>query len=254
MAQPIRVLVVDDSPSTNNMLCESLRSYGFIAIPALGGIEGVQKARTDAVDCMLLDIMMDDFDGIKVCRELRQQPATKDLPIIILSAKKDQQDIDMAREAGATDYFSKPASISKLIQSIQVHVKQRPQSGTVLPGQTIVFFSRDGALASQTQAIFDTERTGGKNWFHISEMPLMDRAKEAIAEGARAVVIDARSEVKDTAAFHRQIKMTSSSKAVAIIALIARPADDVKFAWANECLVDPVKPRVLAEAIKKHLK
>ena len=127
MAEKKRVLVVDDNHDTVRLLCQSLEEHGYIAIPAYGGVEAIQKARNEDLDCVLLDIMMPGCSGLKVCHELKRQPATKHLPIVILSAKKDPQDVSYAKLMGADAYLTKNYDKEELLDLVRSLLHGAPE-------------------------------------------------------------------------------------------------------------------------------
>lgn|GEM_PF-2806201 len=250
-----RVLVVDDNHDTVRLLCQSLEEHGYMAVPAYGGVEAIQKARNEDLDCVLLDIMMPGCSGLKVCHELKRQPATKHLPIIILSAKKDPQDISYAKLMGADAYLTKPVKLSKMLESIESFSQRNRPSETAVAGQSVLLVSGDLQLTQTTQAAFDAERTGGSEWFHVELAAGCDKAKRIIGETApRAVIIDAGTCPAEAPMLCRELKLSPDTKHIVVIVLMQDAADDIKFAWANECLVGPVEPGKLAATLKGHLR
>ncbi len=81
-----RVLIVDDEPDFLNLLEFNLANQGFEVITAPNGLEGLRRARCDAPQLIILDLMLPDLDGLSVCHILRNQPATRSVPVIMLSA------------------------------------------------------------------------------------------------------------------------------------------------------------------------
>jgi len=256
MPERRRILIVDDSKDTVDVLCQTLAAHGYTAIPATSGTEALQKARTDVLDCILLDIMMPGIDGLKVCRELKSEEATKRLPVIILTARKDPEPMAEAQALGVDCYLTKPIGPTKLLQAIEKYsMRNDPAEQAAVPAQAVILITRDAGLASETQAKFDAERVGGREWLRVVAFPNCERARAAIeTANPRAVVIDSRSAGKDAAGLCRQIKLTAATKHVAVIVLMENAVDDAKFAWANECLVEPVQAQKLADAIKRHLR
>ena len=253
MAERKRVLVVDDNRDTVDVLCRSLEGHGYITIAAYGGAEAIQRARNDPFDCVLLDIMMPGCDGLKVCRELKAEQATSQLPVIILSAKKEPEDVSQAREMGADQYLTKPVSISKLVQTIEAHAKRNNPEEAAVPAQGIILVSQDADLAAKTQSILDAARVGGKGWLRLVRLGNCEQAKNPVETSSpRAVVIDARHSLNDAHVLCREIKMTSALKQTPVIVLLENASDDIKFAWANECMIDPT-PQALADTLKRHL-
>ena len=254
MPERKRILVVDDSRDTVDVLCKTLEAHGYIAIPAYGGTEGIQKARTEALDCVLLDIMMPGCDGLKVCQQLKNDEATKGLPVIILTARKEPQDMAQAKAAGAACFLTKPIGPTKLLQSIELHAMRNDPELAALPAHGVIFITRDVQLARETQERFDAERVGGREWLRVATFPSCERAHGAIESSEpRAVVIDSRFVGQDAPHLCRQLKLSTATKHVVVIVIMENAADDTKFAWANECVVDPVRAQQLADTVKRHL-
>jgi len=255
MPERRRILIVDDSKDTVEVLCQTLAAHGYTAIPATSGPEALQKARTNVLDCVLLDIMMPGIDGLKVCRELKSEEATRRLPVIILSARKDPEPMAEAKALGADCYLTKPIGPTKLLQAIEKYSMRNDPEQVAVPAQAVIFITRDTGLASDTQAKFDAERVGGREWLRVVAFPNCERARTAIETAdPRAVVIDSRAVGKDASVLCRQIKLTAATKHVAVIVLLQNAADDAKFAWANECIIDPIHAQKLAETVKRHLR
>jgi len=104
------LLVVEDEQDILNLLSYNLENAGYLVHKAENGTQGVVKARQHNPDLILLDLMLPDLDGIEVCRRLRQDPNTRDIPIIMLTAKSGDEDIVHGLEVGADDYVTKPFS------------------------------------------------------------------------------------------------------------------------------------------------
>ena len=111
----LKALTIDDDTSMTELLGLLLRSHGMEVIPCNSGMEGIELARTENPDIIILDLMMPGIDGWEVCRTLRT--FTK-IPIAILSALDDPAVISTALDAGADDYMVKPIPSSVLIAHI----------------------------------------------------------------------------------------------------------------------------------------
>jgi len=254
MADRKRVLVVDDNRDAVDLICRALEQRGYATVPAYGGTEALETARTGTIDCILLDVMMSDLGGLEVCRQLKAEAATSRLPVMMLSAKTDPADVAQGKAAGADGYLTKPISISKLVAAIELHCSSKPPEPSLIPAQTVLFVGSDTAFANRTQGILDAARAGGRDWFRLDVKRDCEAARAAMqADVPRAVIIDGRDRtVRDLPALCRQIKMNSTMKQVVVVVMLSNPADDVKYAWANECLYDPA-PQKLAETLKRHL-
>jgi len=113
------VLVVDDEPLTQDLLRLMLEPAGFRVTGAEHGLEALQKIQQSKPDIMILDVMMPHMDGITVCRKIRSNPETADLPIVMLSGKTHLNAVEEGIEAGANRYLAKPMSRNDLIQNLR---------------------------------------------------------------------------------------------------------------------------------------
>jgi two-component system, OmpR family, phosphate regulon response regulator PhoB len=111
------VLVVDDDPVIVNLLRVNFEIEGYDVLTASGGEAGMAQARAGHPDVVLLDVMMPEVDGLEVARALRLDPDTRDIPIILLSAKAQAQDIQ-AGLAVADDYVTKPFEPLELLDRV----------------------------------------------------------------------------------------------------------------------------------------
>jgi len=107
-AEPLAVLVVEDDPAMR-MLCEfNLRASGFRVVTASTGQEGIEAARAERFDLILLDVMLPDLGGFEIAEELRAGEATRRVPFVFVSARASWPDLQRGRAAGAIDYVTKP--------------------------------------------------------------------------------------------------------------------------------------------------
>lgn len=113
------ILVVDDEPSIVKLVAATLESRGYHIIPAYDGDEALVKARNQLPDLILLDIMMPHMDGREVRKRLLDDPKTRDIPVIHLSAVGDFEQQLNAVEGGATDYITKPFAPSELADRVK---------------------------------------------------------------------------------------------------------------------------------------
>ena len=113
-----KILVVDDEIYIVHILDFSLGMEGYEVVTALDGEQALEKARSEKPDLIVLDIMMPKLDGYETCKRLKADPATKDMPVILLSAKGRNVDQKVGFEVGADDYITKPFSPRKLVERI----------------------------------------------------------------------------------------------------------------------------------------
>jgi len=113
-----KILVVDDEVNITQILEFSIGAEGFEVITAQNGEEAIERARRERPDLIILDIMMPKIDGYEACRILKANPLTKNIPVVLLTAKGRDIDRRLGYEVGATDYIVKPFSPNKLIERI----------------------------------------------------------------------------------------------------------------------------------------
>lgn len=115
------ILVVDDNKMNIDILLGTLNIYDII--PALSGKDALAIVKKENIDLILLDVMMPFLDGFEVCRILKNDPKHKDIPIIFLTAKNEQEDIKKGFQSGAIDYIVKPFNPIELNIRIETHIE-----------------------------------------------------------------------------------------------------------------------------------
>ena len=113
-----KILVVDDEIYIVHILDFSLGMEGYEVVTALDGEQAIEKARSEKPDLIVLDIMMPKLDGYETCKILKGDKDTRDIPVILLSAKGRNVDQKVGFEVGADDYITKPFSPRKLVERI----------------------------------------------------------------------------------------------------------------------------------------
>ena len=121
------VLIVEDEEDIRALLLYNLAKAGFSATAVESGEEALQHALADWPDLIILDLMLPKMDGLSVCRELKSSDKTRDIPIIIASAKGEEADIITGLEMGADDYLTKPFSPKVLIARIRALLRRTDQ-------------------------------------------------------------------------------------------------------------------------------
>ena len=119
-----KILVVDDEIYIVHILDFSLGMEGYEVVTALDGEQALEKARTEHPDLIVLDIMMPKLDGYETCKALKSDETTKNIPVILLSAKGRNVDQKVGFEVGADDYITKPFSPRKLVERINAILGQ----------------------------------------------------------------------------------------------------------------------------------
>ena len=114
-----KVLIVDDDPVIQLLLRVNMEMEGFDVVTAADGEEGLRLASDTLPDIMLLDVMMPKLDGFEVLKQIRIREATRELPVILLSAKATTQDEYAGLTAGANEYMTKPFDPPDLIERVK---------------------------------------------------------------------------------------------------------------------------------------
>jgi two-component system phosphate regulon response regulator PhoB len=145
------ILVVEDEPDAAEMLAFNLRNAGYEVSLVEDGGKGLKVAKTTRPDLILLDYMLPTMSGPEVCRALRGDPATQDVPVIMLTARAEVTDRVKGFECGADDYVTKPYSMRELMLRVQSILKRRQPVATA--GQQLKAGELLVDLASQTATI-----------------------------------------------------------------------------------------------------
>ncbi len=132
-----RILVIEDEEDILALIQYNLIKAGYRVECVTSGEEGVAKATALHPDLVILDLMLPGINGFEVCRRLRAEPGTAELPIIMLTAKGEDADIVSGLEIGADDYLTKPFSPQVLKARIQAVLRRRGQSGPEFSGQPV---------------------------------------------------------------------------------------------------------------------
>ncbi len=121
------ILVVDDSQTQREYMIELLTECGYTVKSASNGKDALVKIRQDLPDLVILDIVMPERNGFQACRDIKEDPKTKHIPVIICSTKNTEADIYWALKQGASDYVIKPYEPEVLLTTIK-RIFRNPQS------------------------------------------------------------------------------------------------------------------------------
>jgi len=119
------ILVVEDEPAIQELLAINLRHGGFDVIRAGSAEEGLSLIRSSLPDLLILDWMLPAQSGLSLAKKLRSEDRTKDLPIILLTARVHEEDKILGLEAGADDYVTKPFSPKELVARVRAVLRRR---------------------------------------------------------------------------------------------------------------------------------
>lgn len=131
-----RILLIEDDPSLTELIHYNLEQEGFDITTSADGEDGLMRAEEDPPDLILLDWMLPNLSGIEICRRLRRNPATANVPVIMLTARAEEADRIRGLDTGADDYVTKPFSPRELIARIYAVLRRiRP----ALTGQVLTY-------------------------------------------------------------------------------------------------------------------
>ena len=119
MSKKSRILLIDDHQTVFRLLEAIVRIKGYTLLYAENGQQGIVMARQELPDLILLDVMMPDIDGFKVCQYLKENEETKEIPIMFLTARGSDGDLEAGRKAGADGFMTKPFQTIEVLRQIE---------------------------------------------------------------------------------------------------------------------------------------
>jgi DNA-binding response OmpR family regulator len=126
----MKVLVVEDDPHIRELVMLHLGLEGLQGTAAEDGTEGLRLAREEPFDLIVLDLMLPGLDGLTVCRAVRRDSRNADVPILMLTARREESDKVLGLESGADDYLTKPFSVREFIARVRALLRRRRDAGT----------------------------------------------------------------------------------------------------------------------------
>lgn len=132
-----RILVVEDEPDISALVAYHLARESYRVRTAADGVEAIRAVETDAPDLIVLDLMLPGMSGLDVLQEIRRRPETRTLPIILLTARREEQDRVEGLRLGADDYVSKPFSPQELVLRIQAVLRRVQQAPPAVHGKVV---------------------------------------------------------------------------------------------------------------------
>ena len=114
-----KILIIDDEPDLVAVLSFRLEAHGFGVVSALNGSTGLEKAKSDKPDLILLDLMMPGMDGFQVAKRLKDDPNTAGIPIIVFTAAVNPELSQRVSEISALDYITKPFEPKDLLEKVK---------------------------------------------------------------------------------------------------------------------------------------
>ena len=155
-----RILVVEDEPDILEVIRHNLAREGFRVTPSRDGEQGLESARKEAPDLILLDLMLPGLDGLEVCRRLKQDPLTRSVPVLMVTAKGEEADVVLGLGMGADDYVVKPFSPKELVARVKAVLRrgalkeERGQGERVVRPGLVIDAGRHEVLVDDQPASF----------------------------------------------------------------------------------------------------
>ena len=151
-----KVLIIDDEPNLLRLMGYAIEIEGHEPLVARSGQQGLQKARSERPDLIILDWMLPDINGLDVLDGLRNHPRTANVPVIMLSARAEVSDKVTGLKAGADEYVTKPVDTAELVaraEALLRHTRRLRHSQDPVRGQTIAFIGAKGGVGTSTVAL-----------------------------------------------------------------------------------------------------
>jgi two-component system phosphate regulon response regulator PhoB len=159
-----KILIIEDEPDILEVIQYNLEREGHKVVACRNGEQGLSRIRTDNPDLVILDLMLPGMDGVEVCRQVKADPITRGIPVIMVTAKSEESDVVLGLGIGADDYISKPFSPRELVARVKVVLRRGPlreQSGggeRVVRGSLAIDLGRHEArLGEQLISLTPTE-------------------------------------------------------------------------------------------------
>ena len=125
-----KIFIIEDEPSIIQLVQHNLEKNGFLVLSSLNGNDGLKELKKFQPDLLLLDWMLPDLSGIEICKNIRKDNSFKNLPVIMLTAKGEEEDKIKGLDSGVDDYLTKPFSFNELMARIKA-VLRRSNPNTV---------------------------------------------------------------------------------------------------------------------------
>ena len=117
-----KILVVDDSEPILELASTMLKLLGYEPLKASNGVEALKTLKQEKPDMALLDVILPDMDGFKICQHIRNDVTLAEMPVFMVSAKKTTEDMERGQKAGANEYVTKPFKSAEMAQLIKTYL------------------------------------------------------------------------------------------------------------------------------------
>jgi two-component system alkaline phosphatase synthesis response regulator PhoP len=130
-----KIAIIEDEPDISELLAYNLEKEGYTVVRSFDGGEGLKLIRQERPDLILLDLMLPTMDGLEICQALKRDDPTKEIPIIMITAKSEESDVVVGLQLGADDYITKPFSPKVVLARVKAALR-RGKNGPVFEGST----------------------------------------------------------------------------------------------------------------------
>ncbi|VAX17911.1 hypothetical protein MNBD_NITROSPINAE02-621 [hydrothermal vent metagenome] len=247
--KPEKILIVDDSPGARMIIFKELSTTWANIYMAKDGKEGVEKAKAILPDIITMDVEMPLMNGLEACRSLKEDPATEDIPVIMISSQTTQESRARGFEVGAVEYFSKPFGPGLLTEFMKMLVEAKKISK-----REKILIVEDSKITRHILKYFFE-----KNGFSTTTVPNGVEALVAIPEiNPDIIITDCYMPLMDGFTFAREMKKQKERRHIPIIMLTASTAksDVLKglAAGASDYISKPFDESELLARVDVHLK
>ncbi|MCC6006648.1 MAG: response regulator [Rhodobacteraceae bacterium] len=192
MREPALILVVDDQPANIDVLQMRLESQGYDIATAENGHEALARIAELQPDLVLLDVMMPGIDGLEVCRRVRADPGQPYMPIVMVTAKADRNDIVAGLDAGADDYLTKPVDQTELMARVRSMLRIKMLQDKVRAQADALAEMNSGLEAKVAEQVAEIGRMGELRRFlapQVADLLLAGGDLSALQSHRREIVV-----------------------------------------------------------------
>lgn len=263
-----RVLVVDDVEANRKLLCAKLAHEYFQVTTAVDGLDAIDKAIATEPDIILLDVMMPRMDGFEACRELKFDPRTEHIPIVMVTALNEREDRLKGLRAGADDFLTKPINNLQLLSRVRAlskyklvadELRKREASGRRI-GVIDVTPSGRGQVPARVLVVDDNERQAARicRYLESDHKPMtLSNATGGLGAGAATVdlmVLSLGGDKYDGLKLCAYLRNLEATRDLPILAIVGAEDEDLAVRaldlGASDILVRPIDPEELLARVK----
>lgn len=192
MTAPV-VLIVEDDPTLMRGLADNFRLHGYEVQSATDGRTGLAQALAAPPDLLLLDVMLPQLNGFEICRQVRQRKL--DMPIIMLTAKGQEEDIVQGLDLGADDYVTKPFSIRELLARAKAFLRRHgsPDESSIPIGDAVLDFPSHKLIRGGQEVLLTTKEYRLLEYFVRRRNRALTRRDIMDNVWGRSIIVSARS-------------------------------------------------------------